>query len=96
MEQGIHVLLGYFSQLCQRYAAQFGGNFGDTADVGWCIGFMAEHKRAVGFENEIRASKACKAARTFFALGLSSSEPMPILKPSFTKIRASSTLPEKA
>ena len=54
MEQGIHVLLGDFSQLCQRYAAQFGGNFGDTSDVGWCIGFMAEHKRAVGFENEIR------------------------------------------
>ena len=40
--------------------------------------------------------KACKAARTFLALGLSNSEPMPILKPSFTKIRASSTLPEKA
>ena len=40
--------------------------------------------------------KASKATRTFLAFGLSSSEPMPILKPSFTKIRASSTLPEKA
>ena len=54
MEQGIHVLLGYFSQLCQRYAAQFGCNFGDTADVGRGIGFVAEHKGAVGFENKIR------------------------------------------
>ena len=54
MEQEIHVLLGYFRQLCQRDATQFGCNFGDAVDVGWCIGFVAEHKRAVGFENKIR------------------------------------------
>ena len=52
-QQHFHIPLGRFGYLFNGNATNFSGDGGDLADVGGRVDFVFQHKRAVGFQDEI-------------------------------------------